>query len=60
MKHFIKNTLKKLPGLKQGVFLKGVLSGHFYSPIPSVKQIQKREDEIFGTIPRQIPGLDLH
>ena len=34
--------------------------GHFYSPIPSIKEIKIREDKIFNHIPNKIPGIDLH
>ncbi|MBW8002726.1 MAG: class I SAM-dependent methyltransferase [Planctomycetes bacterium] len=34
--------------------------GHFYSPIPCLEEIKSREAKIFGTPPRQIPGIDLN
>ncbi|MFZ5907486.1 MAG: class I SAM-dependent methyltransferase [Nitrospirota bacterium] len=34
--------------------------GHFYSPIPSLEEIERDEIKIFGSIPRSIPGIDLH
>lgn len=34
--------------------------GHFYTPIPSLEEIRLREEQIFGTPPRQIPGIDLN
>ncbi len=33
--------------------------GHFYSPIPSISEIRRDESKIFGTVPRQIAGVDL-
>lgn len=33
--------------------------GHFYSPIPSVEDIRRREEELFGDPPRSLPGIDL-
>jgi predicted O-methyltransferase YrrM len=33
--------------------------GHFYSPIPSLDEIRAREEEIFGTVPPSLPGIDL-
>lgn len=33
--------------------------GHFYSPIPSMEEIAGRDSEIFGTAPRELPGIDL-
>jgi len=35
-------------------------SGHFYSPIPSLEEIKKREQEIFSKFPKEIPGIDLN
>ena len=34
--------------------------GHFYSPIPSLEEIKKDEEKIFGELPTAIPGLELH
>lgn len=34
--------------------------GHFYSPIPSLEEIKRDESKIFGRIPNNIPGIDLH
>ena len=33
--------------------------GHFYSPIPSVKEVRRQESRIFGR-PASIPGVDLN
>lgn len=33
--------------------------GHFYSPIPSVEEIRRREAELFGDPPPSLPGIDL-
>lgn len=33
--------------------------GHFYSPIPSLAEVSRREAEIFR-VPREIPGVDLN
>jgi predicted O-methyltransferase YrrM len=33
--------------------------GHFYSPLPSIQNIQAREDKIFA-VPRTIPGVSLN
>ncbi len=30
-------------------------SGHFYSPIPELEEIKKREQEIFFTISKEVP-----
>jgi len=34
--------------------------GHFYSPIPCLAEVRRREVEIFGTVPRELPGIDLN
>jgi len=34
--------------------------GHFYSPLPSIKEIKKREKKIFNNIPHKVPGIDLN
>jgi len=34
--------------------------GHFYSPIPSLKEVRRREDRLFGPAPRTVPGIDLN
>jgi predicted O-methyltransferase YrrM len=38
----------------------GFPPGHFYSPIPSLAEIERDDSRIFGTVPRIIPGIDLH
>jgi hypothetical protein len=40
--------------------LRFVPPGHFYSPIPSMDEIIRDDSKIFGDIPRNIDGLDLH
>jgi len=34
--------------------------GHFYSPIPSPDEVRRKEKEIFDTVPRSLPGIDLN
>lgn len=34
--------------------------GHFYSPIPSIKEIRENEEKIWGCITKELPGIDLH
>ena len=34
--------------------------GHFHSPIPSIDEVKFNEKEIFNSIPREIPGIDLN
>ena len=40
--------------------LQYVPPGHFYSPIPNLGEVRKKEDVIFGHIPRSIPGIELN
>jgi predicted O-methyltransferase YrrM len=40
-------------------FLSAWPAGHFYSPLPSMEHIKRREAKIFET-PRAIPGIDLN
>jgi len=35
-------------------------AGHFYSPIPNLDETRKDEASIWGTPPREIPGVDLN
>jgi hypothetical protein len=72
MHTFIKNEIKKLPVIKEIVSerddlrsevisLRGfVPPGHYYSPIPSLDEIRRDESKIFGSIPSNIMGIDLH
>lgn len=39
--------------------LRFVPPGHFYSPIPSLEEVLRDEPKIFGSIPLDIPGIDL-
>jgi hypothetical protein len=40
---------------------KNIQPGHFYSPIPSLKEIEEYDDRIFSTrTPLTIPGIDLN
>ncbi|MDR5756314.1 class I SAM-dependent methyltransferase [Caballeronia sp. LZ035] len=36
-----------------------VPNGHFYSPIPALKEVQRNQQRIFGEWPRELPGIDL-
>ena len=60
MKRLLKSFAQSIPGLDQFVFLRGVLRGHFYSPVPSLKEVRKRRSDIFGDPGREISGVDLH
>jgi predicted O-methyltransferase YrrM len=37
-----------------------LLSGHFYSPIPNMAEIQRDAERIFDHWPRVLPGIDLN
>ena len=41
------------------LFHKGFPPGHFYSPIPSISSVFRREARIFH-MPPEIPGVDLN
>ena len=34
--------------------------GHFYSPVPDLREIRRRSDLIFADPPRRLPGIDLN
>jgi len=59
MKPFLMRVARSVPGLNQFVFMKGVLRGHFYSPVPSLDELRRHRKEIFEDWPRSIPGIDL-
>lgn len=40
-------------------YLAWVPPGHYYSPIPSLEEIQAAEPRLFGDAPAEIPGIDL-
>jgi hypothetical protein len=68
----IKTAIKNLPGINVIVAKRNQLRakysiqrgfarpGHFYSPQPSLKEVRKDEAKIYGSIPSNIPGIDLH
>lgn len=59
-KAVLRNTVRSVPALNQLLFLKGAIKGHFYSPVPSLRELRARHGAIFGNIPREIQaGLDL-
>ena len=60
MKKLLKRIAQSIPGLDQFVFIKGTLRGHFYSPVPSLKEIRLHRQEIFNTRVSEIPGIHLH
>ncbi len=75
MLNYIKTAIKKLPILNEIVSerdklhaelialnknLRFVPPGHFYSPIPSIDEVQRDEARIFGSVPSNIFGIELH
>jgi predicted O-methyltransferase YrrM len=44
--------------LKEG--FRFVPPGHFFSPIPDLEEVKQREPRIWGTMPAQLPGIDLN
>ena len=40
--------------------IEGWPPGHFYSPIPSLREVRRRESAIFGAMPQALPGIDLN
>jgi predicted O-methyltransferase YrrM len=34
--------------------------GHYYSPVPSLEEIERDRDRLFGPPPRELPGVDLN
>jgi hypothetical protein len=58
MKRLIRQLLGSVPGMDQMLFLRGALTGHFYSPVPSLKEVRRHKVSIFQ-VPRSLPGIDL-
>ncbi len=63
----LESVLSRLPKYKEIVSERERINrvcafppGHFYSPIPSLADIERDDSRIFGTVPRIIPGIDLH
>jgi Methyltransferase domain len=59
MKRLLRNLLHSIPGLNQLLFLRGAFTGHFYSPIPSMREIQEHKETIFR-FPGTLAGIDMH
>lgn len=54
----IKNMVKKLPGFFVARNIMRNITGHYYSPLPSLKEIADRKEEIFT---KKLPlGVDLN
>jgi predicted O-methyltransferase YrrM len=68
MKNLVKDSLGRLPYLRQLllerdrllVYKTWVPPGHYYSPIPSIAEIKRRQKRIFNNIASNIPGIDLN
>lgn len=56
----IKLLIEKMPLPRPLKHLLLIPPGHFYSPIPSLKEIKQYEDKIFASPPAQLPGIDLN
>jgi hypothetical protein len=56
----IKRFIEKLPIPGQLKHLLLIPPGHFYSPIPSLKEIKQYENTIFAAPPKFLPGIDLN
>jgi len=54
----LRRVLHAIPGMQQLLFLRGSLTGHFYSPIPSLKEVRADRKTIFE-VPRDIPGVEM-
>jgi predicted O-methyltransferase YrrM len=55
----LKDEIKHLKA-ELDVFQIGWPPGHYYSPIPSIKNIKQREHEIFAAPLQEIPGINLN
>lgn len=54
---YVKRILAELDLTRKTV---GFPPGHYYSPLPSLEEIKRRERELFGEIPRELPGIALN
>jgi predicted O-methyltransferase YrrM len=59
MKSVLRRLIHDSPALNQLIFAAGAMRGHFYSPIPSLKELSADRQRVFGDLPREIPGIDL-
>jgi hypothetical protein len=53
----LRRVIKRILGLRENSA--PFPPGHFYSPIPSLKDIKNREKIIWGRIPASLPGIQL-
>jgi Methyltransferase domain len=56
----LQHSLERLRGEDAEPFLTRFPPGHFYSPVPNIKDIKENEDEIFFRGPRHLEGIDLN
>jgi len=59
MRQLLRRLIHDSPALNQLIFVAGTVRGHFYSPIPSLKELRADRQRVFGEVPREIPGVDL-
>jgi predicted O-methyltransferase YrrM len=59
MKSLLRRLIQDSHALNQLIFVAGAVRGHFYSPIPSLKELRADRQRVFGELPREIPGVDL-
>ena len=70
MKDVLRGIVKRLPQLgkvyRQRDELRGIVNrlwvepGHFYSPIPQLDELRLKEAEVFGRLPKELPGIELN
>ena len=67
MLELLKKLAKRLPTVGRVIAERDALQqanwvppGHFYSPLPSLEEVRRREAVLFGPAPRDIPGIDLN
>jgi hypothetical protein len=41
-------------------FKTGFAPGHFYSPVPDLRELKSRESELFGAVSRELPAVNLN
>jgi hypothetical protein len=52
--------IKSIPPLQRLTRLRRHIEGHYYSPIPSLRDIRKDEARIFDRSRCELPGVDLN
>lgn len=46
--------------LARNPFLRSAPPGHYYSPIPRLDDIKAKDAELFGSLPKEVAGIDLN